>query len=187
MKKYYRSVGILIMGLVQPLALHADDLFRLTWHGKVYTSGAGGVVIKSVSEKDFVQKVAQDNGLDPATLVFVYRPDKHDTAVVRASDGAFVADVLQMEYNFTEATNSTDTQTVRQALLYDEAHTIALGSAFGTEKTRRDPSGKITGYSFRGTFQYSIPENGTVYSGTFAAGKRVVDTSTPPPDTSQTQ
>src|SRR5436190_2646770 len=117
-------------GLIQTLTLQADDLFRMSWRGKVYTSGAAGVVIKRVSEKDFVQKVASDNGLDANSLVFVYRADKHDTAVVRASDGAFVADVLQMEYTYTEATNSAATQTVRQALLYDEAHTNPLGSAF---------------------------------------------------------
>jgi len=49
------------------------------------------------TEQDFVNKVAQDNGLDPSTLVFVYRPDRRDTVVVRASNGAFIADVIQLE------------------------------------------------------------------------------------------
>jgi hypothetical protein len=183
MKKTDRLILIIAMMLMPACVLRADDLFKLTWHGKAYTSGPGGVVVRPFTEKDFIAKVAQDNGLDPATLVFVYRADKHDTAVVRISDGAFVADVIQMEYNFTEATNSAGTQTVRQAVLYDEEHyPIALGSAFGTEKVKRDASGNITGYSFRGTFQYSIPETDTVYSGTFAAGKRVNDTSTPQQD-----
>jgi len=186
MKKYHRFLGLLVLSFLQTFALQADNLFRMTWHGKVYTSGPNGVVVKTFTEKDFVQKVAADNGLDASSLVFVYRADKHDTAVVRASDGAFVADVLQMEYNYTEAKNTTDTQTVRQALLYDENHQIALGSAFGTEKVKRDANGNITGYNFRGTFQYSIPENGAVYSGTFAASKRVADTSSQQ-DTSQQQ
>jgi len=168
-------------------ALQADDLFKLTWKGKAYTSGPGGVVVRQVTEKDFIAKVAQDNGLNPSTLVFVYRANKHDTAVVRVSDGGFVADVIQMEYNFTEATNSVGTQTVRQALLYDEDHQVALGSAFGTEKVKRDASGNILNYSFRGTFQYSIPETDTVYSGTFVAGKRVNDTSSQQQDTTNQQ
>src|SRR5258706_6193350 len=114
------------IGLIQPMALNADNLFRLTWRGKVYTSGPGGVVVRSFTEKELVQKVATDNGLDANTLVFVYRPDKHDTAVVRIADGAFVADVIQMEDQYTEVRNATATQTVRQALLYDESHTNAL-------------------------------------------------------------
>lgn len=186
MKKFHRLVLTIAAMLISASALQADDLFRLTWHGKAYTSGPGGVVVKNVTEKDFIAKVATDNGLDAATLAFVYRADKHDTAVVRLSDGAFVADVIQMEYNYTEATNSTDTQTVRQALLYDEDHTIALGSALGTEKVKRDASGNIVKYSFRGTFQYSIPETDTVYSGTFVAGKRVNDTSSQDTSTQQT-
>jgi|KBSMisStaDraftv2_1062788.scaffolds.fasta_scaffold74646_2 hypothetical protein len=186
MKKHYRFLGILILNFVQTFALQADDLFRMSWHGKVYTSGPNGVVVRPFTEKDFIQKIAADNGLNPAGLIFVYRADKHDTAVVRASDGAFVADVIQMEYNYTEAKNSTDTQTVRQALLYDENHSVALGSALGTEKVKRDANGNITAYNFRGTFQYSIPENGAVYSGNFVASKRVADTSSQQ-DTSQQQ
>jgi hypothetical protein len=185
MKVNRKLALVVILGLIQPIVAHADNLFRLSWRGKVYTSGPAGVVVRRCSEKDFVQKVATDNGLDPNSLVFVYRADKHDTAVVRAADGAFVADVLQMEYNYTEATNGTATQTVRQALLYDEAHTNALGSVFGTEKVKRDATGKLIAYSFRGTFQYSVPENDMVYSGTFVAGKRVVDTSSPQDTSSQ--
>src|SRR5437879_2276790 len=90
------------LGLMQPLVGSADDLFRLTWHGTVYSTDANGqLVARTASEKDFIQKVASDNGLDPKSLAFVYRPNKHDTAVVDAASGAFVADVIQMEHNFT--------------------------------------------------------------------------------------
>jgi len=168
----------LILGALQPLVSHADDLFQLSWRGMAYSTGPNGQVItKPVSERDFIQKVATDNGLDPRTLVFVYRPDKHDTAVVMASNGAFVADVIQMEYNYTEVANSTDTQIVRQAFLYDEAHSSALGSAFGTERAKRDANGNLLSDSFHGTFQYSIPETGVVYSGSFTSGRRIKDTS----------
>jgi hypothetical protein len=168
----------LILGVLQPLVSQADDLFQLSWRGVSYSTGPNGqVVTKPVSERDFIEKVASDNSLDPRQLVFVYRPDKHDTAVVMASTGAFVADVIQMEYNYTEVTNSTDTQIVRQAFLYDEAHTSALGSAFGTERAKRDVNGNLVSDSFHGTFQYSIPETGVVYSGTFTSGRRIKDTS----------
>src|SRR6266576_3165830 len=99
---------------IQPLVSHADDLFRLSWHGTVYTTGANGqVVSKSFSEKDFVQKVATDRSLDPRSLVFVYRPAKHDAAVVYASNGGFVSDVIQMENAFQQVSNPNQTKIVR--------------------------------------------------------------------------
>ena len=44
----------------------ADDLFQLFWRGTYYTkSDTGHIVAVSFTEQDFVNKVAQDNGLDP--------------------------------------------------------------------------------------------------------------------------
>ena len=175
MKKHYRFLGILILNFVQTFALQADDLFRMSWHGKVYTSGPNGVVVRPFTEKDFIQKIAADNGLNPAGLIFVYRADKHDTAVVRASDGAFVADVIQMEYNYTEAKNSTDTQTVRQALLFDEYHQNPLGSWMGLELRSFDAGGNLVSDTLNGWMQYSKPELNAVYGGSVITGKRIVD------------
>jgi hypothetical protein len=157
--------------------------FRLSWHGTFYTTNALGTIgAGSFSERDFVQKVAMDNGLDPSTLVFVYRAVKHDTAVVRLADGGFIADVLQMEYDFTEVTNKNRTRAARQAILYNEidgsgAHGSPLGSAFGLQEAQRNSKGDVIAYGFHGTFQYSI--DGVVYTGTFATGTQVRDTSRP--------
>jgi hypothetical protein len=179
----------LALALIVPLVANGDDLFRMTWRGMSYTTGANGqIAAKPISEKDFVQQVATNNGLDPKTLVFVWRPAKRDTAVVQAKDGLFIADVIQMENNFTEITNSTETKIVRQTFLYDEAHESALGSAFGTETQKHDTSGNIMSDSFHGNFNYAIPENNIVYNGTFSTGARVKDTSgtTPGGDTNTT-
>src|SRR5581483_3834229 len=93
------------IALTQPLLDRADDLFRLYWRGTYYTTNATGhIIARAFTEQDFVNKVAKDNGLDPSTLVFVYRPNKRDTVVVR-SNGAFVADVIQMEYTYTDVRN----------------------------------------------------------------------------------
>jgi len=169
---------MIALTLAGPLAASGDDLFRMNWRGTVYTTGANGqVMAKSFSEKDFVKQVAANNGLDPKKLVFVYRPAKRDTAVVMATNGQFVADVIQMENNFTDVGNTNQTKVVRQTFIYDEAHESALGSAFGTETIRRDADGNILNDSFRGTFNYAIPDQNTVYSGTFSTGARVKDTS----------
>src|SRR5262245_12824252 len=127
----------LAIGLLQPLLLKADDLFKMSWHGTAYTtSDSGQVVARPFSEKDFIQKLAADNGFDPRSLVFVYRPQHHDTVVIRVSDGWW-ADVIQMEYSFTEVSNSTQTKRIRQAFLFnDEQGSTAIGSAFGMETAK---------------------------------------------------
>src|SRR5262245_54358307 len=157
---------MIALSLAGPLAASGDDLFRMSWRGTVYTTGPNGqVVAKSFTEKDFVKQVATNNGLDPKKLVFVYRPAQRDTAVVMASNGQFVSDVIQMENNFTDVGNTNQTKVVRQTFLYDEAHESALGSAFGTENVRRDADGNILNDSFNGTFNYAIPDQNTVYTG----------------------
>jgi hypothetical protein len=153
----------------------ADDLFRLYWRGTYYTTNATGhIVARSFSEQDFVNQVAQDNGLDPSTCIFVYRPDRRDTVVVR-SNGAFVADVIQMEYVWTDVNNPSGSVTVRQALLFDEAHHNALGSWMGLEIRSIGPQGQLLNYQLSGWMQYSKPELNAVYGGQAFTGDRVVD------------
>src|ERR1051326_5044035 len=108
------------LGVFGAMACRADDWFKLSWHGTVYyTSASGQVVSRSFTEKDFIKNVADNNGLDPKTLVFVYRPNSHDTVVVQPSTGWF-ADIIQMEYEHVDVMNSTQTKGVRQAFLFDE-------------------------------------------------------------------
>src|ERR1051325_8692841 len=127
-------------GAIQPSLSSADDLFLLNWRGTAYTTDSlGRVVARSYSGNEIVQKIAQDNGLNPAELVLVYRPNKRDTAVVRKATGELIADAQQIQYVYTDVSNSLGTQTVRQAFLYDEAHyPNPLGSVFGVEKLKRD-------------------------------------------------
>lgn len=166
----------LTIGLLQPFLLKGEDMFRMSWHGTAYTtSESGQVTARPFTEKDFIQKVASNNGIDARELVFVYRPRNHDTVVVRVSDGWW-ADVIQMEYNFTEVSNSTQTKLVRQAFLYnDEQGSTPIGSAFGMETAKYNSDGALISDNFHGTFQYSI--EGVVYSGTFSTSARVKDNS----------
>ena len=166
----------LTIGLLQPFLVNADDFFKMSWHGTAYTtSSSGQVVARPFSEKDFIQKVATDNGTDPKTLAFVYRPQHHDTVVVRINDGWW-ADVIQMEYSFTEVSNSNQTKLIRQAFLYnDETGSTPIGSVFGMETAKYNSDGSLMSDSFHGTFQYSI--DGVVYSGSFSTGARVKDNS----------
>lgn len=162
-------------GFFQPLVTKADDLFQLYWHGTYYTTNSTGHIIAvPFTEQDFVNQIAADNGLDPSTCVFVYRPDKRDTAVVR-SNGAFVADVIQMEYVFTDVNNPWNTVTVRQALLFDEYHQNPLGSWMGLELRSFDGNGNLVNDTLNGWMQYSKPELNAVYGGSVITGKRIVD------------
>ena len=172
------ALAVLVAGMMAPALTQADDLFAMAWRGKAFSNGVNGTIVsRTITEQDFVRKVAVDNGLDPKSLIFVYRASKRDTAVVRRSDGAFIADVIQMEYSYTEVKNPSETAIVRQAFLFDENHDSAIGSAFGRERTTRNKNGDLTACSFSGTFQYAIPEDNTVYNGTFTTGARIKDTS----------
>jgi hypothetical protein len=160
----------------------ADDLFQLFWRGTYYTKNdTGHIVAVQFTEQDFVNKVAQDNGLDPAALVFVYRPDRRDTVVVRASNGQFIADVIQMEYTWTDVVNPSGAVIVRQALLFDEYHQAALGSFFGLELSSHGANGNLINDSLTGTVLYSKPDVGIVYGAKIWTGQRIIDTTGTPP------
>ena len=161
--------------LIQAWKANADDFFHMTWRGTAFsTDGSGRIVARPITELQFVQKIAADTGQDPSQLIFVYRPNKHDTVVANRTTG-WTADILQMEYNYTDVSNGPATRTFRQAFLYDEYHSGALGSAFGNETLTRNSNGAIVSYNFHGSFQYTI--DGVIYSGTFNTGGRVPDKS----------
>ena len=173
--------------IVTAFALQALPLFAqnhqylLSWRGTAYsTNSAGRVVATRFSERDIIKTIAENNGItDLRDLGFVYRADKRDTAVVRLSDGSIVSDWQQIQYSYTDVTDSNGAYTAKQAFLNDEYHDQAIGSLFGLENWRRNSSGSTVSYSFRGSFQFALPETGTVYSGTFSTGRRVVDKSEP--------
>lgn len=180
-----KNVTIMLLStlalLIAPVS-KADDLFQLFWRGTYYTTNSTGhIMAVSFTEQDFVNKVAQDNGLDPSTLVFVYRPDRRDTVVVRASTGQFIADVIQMEYTWTDVVNPTGAVIVRHALLFDEYHQAALGSFFGLEISSHDVNGNLINDSLQGTVLYSKPDFGIVYGARIWTGQRIVDTTGTPP------
>ncbi len=157
-------------------ALQADELYQNSWRGTAYHTAANGkVVTRRVTEADYVNQAAANNGLSAKTLTLVYRANKHDIAVVRLADGAFIADAIQLEYQFTEAGTPDQTQIFRQSFLFDEGHDAALGSAFGTERSKRDANGSLRSFSYRGSFNYAYPDTGEIISGTFSTGRIVVD------------
>ena len=162
--------------------LAQNHQYLMSWRGTAYsTDGSGRVVARHFTEKDFIKTIADNNGIDIRGLAFVYRADKRDTAVVRLSDGGIVSDVQQIQYSYTDVANTNGSYTARQAFLNDEYHGQALGSVFGIENWRHNGAGATVSYSFRGSFQYAIPETGTVYYGTFSTGRRIVDASDPSP------
>jgi hypothetical protein len=166
--------------LVSPGVLRADDLFQMFWQGTYYTTNSSGhIIARSFTEQDFVNKVAQDNNLDPAQLVFAYRPNKRDTVVAK-TNGAFVADIIQMQFTFTDVDNPNHTVTVRQALLFDEAHDAAIGSWMGLELRTFNSTGGLASSTLTGWMQYSLPEINAVYGGKAFTGKRIVDTTNAP-------
>ncbi len=168
------TLAAVTVSLLRPGSTQAQDQYVLTWKGISYTTNAhGAFVAKPFSDKDVVEKVAQDNGLDARGLALVYRVQEEDTAVVNRSDGSFVADVMQMQFSHTQVGNGT--AAMKQVILTDEAHPNPVGSAVGTERSKHTSKGALAAYSFRGTFQYAFPETSTIYTGNFSTGKRLND------------
>ena len=169
------------LGLLQPLVSQADDLFAISWHGTVHS----GTTTRSYTDKDVVKAIATNNGLDPKDLILVYRPNAFDTAVVNKNTGAVIADFVQLPDVSRVGTSwvtdvTVNGQTARQAFIFDE-QSNPIGSVFGTERQKLDANNAIVSESYHGTFQIAIPDDTHllpqgVYSGTFATGKRIKDT-----------
>lgn len=165
---------------LQSSNLRADDLFQMFWRGTYYTTNSTGhISAVHFSEQDFVNQVAQSSGLNPSTLVFVYRPQKRDAAVVQ-NNGAPVASVVQMQATYTDVVNPRGTVIVRHALLADQSHGTPLGSFFGLELRTLNASGGLVNDSLLGTVFYSKSEIPGVYGAQVSTGGRIVDTTNAP-------
>ena len=160
------------LSLWLPLSSQAREVYQMKWSATVYTTGENGKVIKSkFTEKDIIAEAAADNGLDPKGLAFAYIADVGDTEVVDAKTGETIREIYQFEGNHTDVGSGDGSEVVRQAFIFDELHGGALGSLFGTQKSKHNGEGTLTGFAYKGTFNYSI--NGAVYSGSFSTGKHI--------------
>jgi hypothetical protein len=178
MKITKKLMCVVVLGLVQPWIGNARDIYQARWQGTAYRTdpATGRVVTQRYSEKDIIQKCAQDNGItDLKALAYVYVASEQNTEVVWSATGATVCEVFQFEYSHTDVVSADNSQTVRQAFIFDEAHGQSVGSLFGREKAKHDAEGNLTAFSYSGSFQFAFPETGTVYSGTFSTGKRIND------------
>ncbi len=177
MKTYKLLMFAVIAGIAlcrTAAAQEQTNQFQLTWNATGYTHNArGNLIATNLTQQALVKKVALDNGLNPADLIFVYRVEKRDTAVVYRTNGEFVSDVYQMEYTFQDETNLPDTTDYVFSLLNDEYHTNAIGSTFGVEQKTYNKAGYLTAYSYHGTFHYALPESDVVFTGSFITGARV--------------
>ena len=169
-----------VFGCLHITAVRADDLFQLFWRGTYYqTNSTGHIIAVRFSEQDLINYVAQNTGMDPNQLVFVYRPRKRDAAVVQ-NNGAFVSSVFQMQNTYTDVNNPSGTVTVRHALLMDQSHSTALGSFFGLELRTLNSNGALVNDNLVGTALYSKSDLGAVFGGQVSTGGRIIDTTNAP-------
>jgi len=176
--KWFRL--LLTMAGLHAATVHADDLFQLFWRGTYYTKDSTGhIVAFPFSEQAVINQVSRNTGIDAGSLVFVYRPNKRDAAVVR-SNGALVASIMQMQSNYTDVVNPNGTVVVRHALLGDQTHDVALGSFFGLESRTVNSRGGLVNDSLVGTVLYSKSEVPGVFGAQVSTGGRIVDTTNAP-------
>lgn len=158
-------------------ALAARDVFRVSWRGTAYTTNQNGLVVaRAYSQKDIINKYAANTGVDPRSLAVAYVRDDEEPAeeleIVSAADGSSIANVFQFLGGLA-VSKADGTQTRRQRFIFDEDHRGALGNISGSERFRRNADGEIVSFSYQGRFEFNIPEENTVYIGSFATGRRV--------------
>lgn len=149
----------------------------MSWHGTAYTTNQNGrVTARSYSQKDIIAAYAANTGVDPRLLAVGYVHDEEEPAeeleIVDARDGSTVANVFQFLGGLA-VTGNGGTQTHRRRFIFDEDHRGALGDISGSEKLRRNAEGRIVAFSYHGRFAFSLPEENTVYIGTFTTGRRL--------------
>jgi hypothetical protein len=171
---FLATITLLATALPSPAA---RNVFRISWHGTAYTTGANGrVVAQPYSHREIISRYAEVTGVDPRTIAVAYVWDEEEPAeeleIVNLADGASVANVFQFLGGLS-VSGTDGTQSRRQRFLFDEAHRTALGNISGFERYRRNAAGEITSFSYSGRFEFNIPEVNTVYIGTFATGKRI--------------
>jgi hypothetical protein len=171
---------LLTLACLHTARVHADDLFQLFWRGTYYTKNSTGhIVAVAFSEQAVINQVSQTTGINAGNLVFVYRPNKRDAAVVQ-SNGALVASIVQMQATYTDIVNPSGNVVVRHALLTDQTHNVALGSFFGLELRTVNSSGALVNDSLIGTVLYSKSEVPGVFGAQVSTGGRIVDTTNAP-------
>lgn len=178
------SIRILVFGTLCffacSLGAFARDAYRVSWRGTAYTRNANGTITaRPYSNSEIVRNFAANSGLNPASLVLVYVKDEEENVeeleISPVNNGAVTqANVFQF-VGGSEVANASGTQFVRQRFIFDEAHGSAIGSLFGVERLRRNAEGTIISFSYHGRFQFSLPEENTVFVGTFSTGTRVVN------------
>jgi hypothetical protein len=175
-KMQWQMALAIVLGLGSIAA--AQDItheYYLSWNAVGYTYNAKGqLVVTNENAQTFIKKVANDNGLNPVDLAFVYRAEKLDTAVVFRSTGEFVADVYQMETGYTDITNLANTVSFVQAPLTTEIDTAGdlgtIGGIFALQDHIYNKNGDLVGFSCHGSFNYTPLAGGAVFTGTFATG-----------------
>jgi hypothetical protein len=168
---------MLMLAVATCPALAARNVFKVSWHGKAYTTDANGrVVARQYSQKEIIERYAVNLGVDPRTITLAYVRDDEEPAeeieIVNAIDGSTVANVFQFLGGLAVST-ADGTHTQRQRFIYDEDHRAALGNVSGSERFRMNADGVITSFFYSGRFEFNLPEENTVFIGTFTTGKKL--------------
>jgi hypothetical protein len=175
--RWHMALSI-VLGLGSIAAAQDTHQYYLSWNAVGYTYNAKGQsVVTNENAETFIKKVANDNGLNPADLAFVYRVENLDTVVVFKSNGQFVADIYQMETTFTDITNLANTVSYVQSMLTTEIDTEGdlgnIGGIFGIQEHIYDKNGDLVGFSYHGSFNYTPLGENAAFTGTFSTGARV--------------
>jgi plastocyanin len=119
------------------------------------TNATGSIAVTSMNNKGFIIDCANEKGLNPTTLALVYDTQADAIEVVSRSDGSLVCTVATFVGGVALGT-SDGKRRERQGLVFWEDYDGPKGSMAGTELSKRDTSGNVVTFSFRGSIQIGI-------------------------------
>jgi hypothetical protein len=177
MKRQTKLALVAGLVLIHSLPASSRDVFRVSWRGTAFTTNQlGRVVARPYSQKDIIDKYVAATGVAPRSVTVAYVRDEEEQVeeleIVSVADGSSLANVFQFLDGLAVSAND-GTQTRRRRFIFDEAHGVALGDMSGAERLRRNADGRIVSFSYSGRFEFSIPEENTVFIGSFVTGKRL--------------
>lgn len=142
--------------MAQAALLQAREMYILNWHEIAYSSNSSGRIVKQkYTTKKIIQDVAQNDGIDPRMLVYVFVPGSSDTEVVWKDTGETVETIYRFDSN-SSAANADDSEGATEASVYDYASGADVGSAFYFDLSRYR-NGVLKKRRIRGSFQLALP------------------------------
>lgn len=169
--KRNRLLVYTIVTSLMPWLANSQEIYRAFVNEVcISTNASGQLVYRTIGNRNFIQKCAQDEGITNLTgLSLVFNRTANALQVVSGTNHDLICTPLSFSGG-ESLSNSNMTRVERLEFVYVGTNTLAGGTLFATERTNA-----FTGFRLTGRLQYATAAEGTngpaIYSGTLFAGR----------------